>query len=165
MNKIIIFSGKHGDNIYDASTSEAVARACASELRERFNSGWFGEPSKPEPLSDENQSLVNTSPEILEGLPKSIGEPLLKKRARLIRDVRGQQVNYENELKEWEEIFKLVSAPSLEEAAAMTIDYTYTLSTKEVKTRVMNLAKWLIDGRSDFEYEDYSIEPLSIPKW
>lgn len=44
--KILIFKEKHGNRYFDASTVEAIDKACKKILRERLNEGWY-EPYNP----------------------------------------------------------------------------------------------------------------------
>jgi hypothetical protein len=67
--KIIIFKGKHGDRYFDASTKEAVHKACLKIFKERNREGWYGhinearepvEPFKFESICTiENEQLRN----------------------------------------------------------------------------------------------------------
>jgi hypothetical protein len=162
---IIIFHEKHGDSIYDASTPEAIARACASIIKERYEQGWYYAPEPPKPLSDEDQAVLDLDDETLAAMPAAIRTPLFEKRTKLAKRHKSLLRNYLTAMEEFNAIEAIALASSLDEAAAMTRTDTYTLSTGEVKMKVKNLARWVIDGRGDFEYEGYSIESLNEPTW
>lgn len=167
VTRIITFHGKHSDEVYDASTDEALSRACASVLKERYETGWFYEPDKEDYFRSRpgDGDILKLTDEALAVLPEAIRAEFAEKKARLERREKDQQARYDADLRDWQKIVKLMSAETLDEAADMKWTRRYTLSSGEKKVQVLGLAWAIVRERADYEYEGYDLTEVEEPVW
>lgn len=120
MKQILIFKHKHGNQYYDASTNELLAKACLHILEFRLEEGWYV-PEKPE-IEDV------LSEEEIEKLPERLQKT---ERDRLKRTEKAKK-EYEVELKYFDELKKVVETKdiSLIRRGGWHIPYTFYLIQK-----------------------------------
>jgi hypothetical protein len=95
VDRIIIFKEKHGDSYFDASTDEALTRACLAVLRDRNQYGWYYEPEKPErSYSKEERAILAMTDEQVEALPEPIKSETATRKAKLARRFAGAEREY-----------------------------------------------------------------------
>jgi hypothetical protein len=158
MTELIIFKEKHGDDYYDASTPEAVARACAAKIRKRYIDRWYYAPTMPDsPTRPESRELLEMADALSPEAYEALGE-VTKGRIEGIRLSQKRAMQYYLEdLEDWNDIVRIGESPTLEEAASLT--------TENSKGRKFNLAFSIIQARAGGEYENYEIVDVSEPKW
>ena len=158
MQTIIVFTEKHGDRYFDASTPELKARACAKILRERRDEGyWYNrEYEAPEPTftPEEKETLAMTDEQVAL-FPSRLRETVEKKRASL----RGRRGAYaRNKLAE-DQFFT-----ALDLVLSVPAEEAYRFTTNDVegfgRRITRSLALELIDARADGEYEGYDFVTL-----
>jgi hypothetical protein len=158
MTKLIIFKEKHGDDIYDASTNEALWRACAAKVRERYREGWYYEPDESDsPMRPESQELLEMADALTPEAYAALGEVTRGKIEGIRQSQKRAQQRYLQELKDWEDIERVAQSKTLEEAASLTYQNS--------KGKEFNLAFRIIQDRSLGEYEEYEIVNVSEPEW
>lgn len=148
--RIIIFHGKHGDGIYDASTPLLEAAAKLEWMR--IWGDYFGEP-ETEPSEwfwkrgSNERELAAITDEELANTPEALRTPALEARKKLA-DWKKQ--NTQDRL--WWELFQKLIALPVAEALAH--------ESKLSSGRTQNSVTWLYDVIGDGEYFQYEIETI-----
>lgn len=152
VDRIIIFKEKHGDSYFDASTDEALARACLAVLRQRNKEGWYYAPTKPEAsYSKEEQAILAMTDEQIEAIPEPIKSETATRKAKLVRRLAGAEREYKLD-NEW---FTLLT-----ELLALPVEEAVTRVRTFRSGRTQPLAYALIEDRNGGEYEGFYIEDL-----
>lgn len=152
VDRIIVFNEKHGDSYFDASTDEALARACLAVLKERNGYGWYYKPTQPEKsYSAEEQAILDMTDEQIESLPEPIKTETAARKAKLARRFAGAERAYALDNEWYTSMIDLISLP-VEEAITRVRTFR--------SGRTQPLAYALIEDRNDGEYEGYNIEEL-----
>lgn len=153
--QVIVAREKHGDFYYDATTPEAWARSALEILTERFDSGYHyfdGDPDANHHFVQEQRakeleaSAPDLSDEDLRKLPVEARKPIIRARQR----IRDREMEFESD-----RIFYAAVKEIVEDQDAGMITVGHGRWEREVPK-----AWKLLQERSDYEYEDVSLEPL-----
>jgi hypothetical protein len=157
MQKIIKFTEKHDEVIYDASTPELLKKAHLHILRERFEQdGFYTRPSLSW-MTDEISELLDVADETASVLPARIQEEI--QRAKRLHAANLKE--FEEEKIWWSELERVLSLP-VEEALNATHVSNRILRNGEFAQREHNAILWLANARRNHEYEGWEIIELSI---
>jgi len=161
MSKIIIFKELERDYIYDASTEEALLKACLSVFKRRWNSRntyYFRTPTPFVITQKEEEYLQITDSELSE-LPSAIFENIAQERSRL----KNRKKAVEKAISDYEEWFSEAKAVmSLENEADQLERKFIRLIGTSYKSDVPSVL-WLLKQRSTLNGERFSIVELDMP--
>lgn len=160
-SRIIMFEEKHQTRYFDASTDEVLSRACVKVLRERVDEGYWYHRNfdKPERVRSADEiALMAMTDEQIAVLPENMAQDIKNKRVRII----SKDLAYERNRALEDSWFA-----ALEKVLSLPVDEAVKLSTSGQEgagwpRREMNLAFYLLDSRSDYEYE--RLELLTLEK-
>lgn len=158
MSQIIIFHGKHGDDIYDASTPELKRAAMLDQLRVRADYNWYG---KLEPFeatytythyTDEERAILAMDEDAIQALPPVAAKPLIEVRARDAKRRKSHEAGQER----IRTIAMLLALP-VEEAINHSTTEEWVTSKGEARTRTEYTVEAIIDETAGSEYEAYEV--------
>lgn len=157
MNQILVFREKHDNRYFDASTDEAIAKACVKVFRERMGDGYwyYREHEKAElPLTADEKSVLLLTDEQLEVLPQAMRNQIGEKRVKIKR--RQKAYLRAKELEDsWYTAAEKLMEGTYEDAAKLT-----TEGLEDWGRRVKPLAWAVLEARNDGEYEGFHFETL-----
>lgn len=140
--KVLICSEKHGTNLYDASTPEALAEASIHVLKDRMDQGWYwrDDDDHPTPITDEE----------IEALPEAYKAQAKKDQARDRRRIKeGIAANVF-----YDEVKRVIDE---HDTSSITLG-------RGKYERQVPVAWDLLDSRSDYEYEHVEVETVWQPE-
>lgn len=184
--QLMIFREKHGDSIFSVDSAEAAQRVAVAVIRERAGYGYYpvdvaelerelskgvkslieecGFPKETAPRTVEALKAIQGSPEErvakifgvdpddFRGYPASIRESALANLDKFESLLPRRIAPHADEINDAKNIQLILSSERAEE---LTTSY---------RGREHNLALWILDGRRDYEYEDYEfMQPRSAP--
>ena len=156
-NRILILKGKHGENIFDASTPEALALAALAGLS--INSYYYSRPDEPylyPKVTEEDEKLLALTDAELAAIPEAVRGDIVKKINGLRNRINRAQAEYDEQVEFYDKVKALLDLP-IEEAVKQTV----TVGVRQ--PRQIPLALDLLEQRQDYEYEGFEIETLSDP--
>lgn len=152
VKKIVVFKEKHGKRYFDATDPVELNKVFLEIMRERMNLGWYYKPDVDYPV--EWTEAVMLTDEALEALPESLKSQVV----RLRKAYKQREREAAKDLRWWELATELLKMPQ-KEAENHVHEWTVNLSTGP-KKKSMRMATFLMDYRSDGEYEGFEIIEL-----
>ena len=157
--QVLVLEEKHSNSVYRIENREECARVALHILRQRSEEGYYYPTSASLREEMENQlrkaddsEYTSLTEDEVDSLPPSLKEKAIKKREKIAKQRNSITSYYQQDIRWAELLEKLLAAPK-EEAVKMTVGYN---------GRKLNLAWWLFDARSDYEYEGFVIEDVIV---
>lgn len=144
---ILIFSGKYGEEYFDASTPEKRAGAFLHVLRARAEQGWYYEPTEPGVDAEQYAFSIMTDEQI-NALPETIAADMRAKREKAARRISSADTEHRNEKRWWDMLQELLALPTAE-------------AIQRENGRGVSIAERLSQAHQDYEYEGYDFETFT----
>lgn len=162
-SRVMIFQEKHDTTYFAINNNEDKFRVALKVLRYRAETGYYypTRESLESSLSIEKERLVKRyggmdtidDPELsFAGLPTVIKDSLISRLESYNKGLENLEYSWNKQFDFVDELNRLVSESDDEIACRMTY--------KTSSGRNVNLAFWLLESRSDHQYEGFEIEEL-----
>lgn len=172
MSYVLVTKEKHGDFYYDASTDEALAKSALAILTERWNQGyWYYDPDESDKETNEwrPEALVeNHVGEAWPGwdVPYAERAAVLNAHMELLKIKYGDDAEilalktrkFRAAIEEYKERCDYRKWYAEAKALVESQDADGVVTFKSGRTEAK--AWWLLNERSDHEYEGVDLEPL-----
>lgn len=152
VKKIVVFKEKHGERYFNATDPIELNKVFLEIMRERMQLGWYYKPDVDYPI--EWTEAMALQEEALDALPESLKSQV----HRLRKAYKAREREAQKDTRWWELANELLAMPK-EQAENHVHEWTVNLSTGP-KQKKMLMATFLMDFRSDGEYEGFEIIEL-----
>jgi hypothetical protein len=159
MTKVIIFKEPSRDYIYDASTDEAILKACLVVFNRRWfdpRTYYFREPHLFEPTEKELE-YINLADDDLTHIPAVAYESIVEKRNKLLHKKKLHEKMHEDYELWVKEGTTLLSLP-IESQLVRTINFLPNVEGQPEPLSVL----WLLKQRSRLHGEGFNIVELDV---